>query len=282
MGKLKVIQSGPMTTIQDFGRFGYRRYGIPQSGAMDKEWMIASNQLVGNPDFFPVLEFAMTGMKLEALEPTLVTVVGAAKKLNDKDCKNAFVQLAKGDVLQVAPPTFVYAYLAIGGKLKVQEDFESYSTYSRAGFGGIEGRGIRNGDILITTGKINKSKDIVIPERRRNNPILINILKGPEWNLLKDYPGSITFKVDSSSDRMGVRLKGGKLDIDYKEISSSAVIPGTIQLPANGHPIVLMNDCQTTGGYPRIGKVIDEDMGRLAQLRPGSNLYFNTITSLER
>ena len=97
-------------------------------------------------------------------------------------------------------------------------------------------------------------------------------MKGPEWGTLKELPRFKTFQIDPSSDRMGIRLTGATLECDYHEIASSAVIPGVIQLPADGHPIVLMNDCQTTGGYPRIGKVREEELGKLAQLRPGQSI----------
>ena len=98
-------------------------------------------------------------------------------------------------------------------------------------------------------------------------------MKGPEWDLLKELPYSKSFKVAASSNRMGIRLEGS-LDCDFQEIASSAVVPGTIQLPPNEQPIVLMNDCQTTGGYPRIGKVLDEDLGKLSQVRPGQKITF--------
>ena len=267
-----MIQTGPMTTVQDFGRFGYRRYGIPQSGAMDKEWMITANQMVGNPDHFPVVEFAISGIKIEALADTSIAILGAQVKLNDKELSESYAKLSQGDLIEIAPPAHVYAYIAIGGKLHTKEDFGSYSTYIRAGFGGINGREIGKGDLLKTSGRTGKRQDISPPEKSLENLVGINIMKGPEWDLLKELPSLITFKVDSSSDRMSVRLTGAKLDCDYHEIASSAVIPGIIQLPPDGQPIVLMNDCQTTGGYPRIGKVLKEDMGKLAQLKPGKEI----------
>lgn len=267
MGRLKVIKSGPMATIQDFGRFGYRRYGIPQSGAMDKQFMIAANQLVGNPEDYPVIEFALMGMELEAVEETVISVVGAELKVNGQ-VEQASVVTA-GDKITISAPTFVYGYLGIGGKVEAKEDFGSFSTYERAGFGGIEGRRLKAADDIISRGERGEKAKVIIPQRDESKITDIRIMKGPEWDLLKELPETKSFRVDDSSDRMGVRLKGAKLDCDYREIASSAVIPGTIQLPADGQPIILMNDCQTTGGYPRIGKVIEEDLGRLAQLRPG-------------
>lgn len=272
MGKLRVIKASPLATIQDFGRFGYRRYGIPQSGAMDKDYMKVANRVLGNPDEYPVVEFAIGGMKLEALERTSISVVGASIQVNRK-ITNSNAILDAGDTLEVSPPDYVYGYLGIGGRLKTQEDFGSKSTYLLAGFGGIQGRNLESGDILESNDSKLQLRDEHIPSRMTHNLEAIRIFKGPEWGLLKEMPEIKTFKVDPSSNRMGVRLKG-KIACDFQEITSSAVVPGTIQLPSNGEPIVLMNDCQTTGGYPRIGKVVDADLGKLAQLRSGAKITF--------
>ncbi|WP_420317090.1 biotin-dependent carboxyltransferase family protein [Ekhidna sp.] len=276
MGKLKVISTGPLTTIQDFGRFGFRRYGIPQSGAMDKEMMIAANSLVGNPESFPVIELAIAGLKLEVLEPTTIAVIGSELQVNGVVI-NSIVDVTKGDQISISSPEFVYAYLGIKGRLTAKKDFGSASTYERAGFGGINGRSIRKEDILVTDSHSSDKVNVQIPKRSFNEVVNVRIMKGPEWSLLKELPESKIFEVDVSSDRMGIRLKGSKLDCDYKEITSSAVIPGTIQLPSDGHPIILMNDCQTTGGYPRIGKVLEYDMGKLSQVRAGREIKLRVV-----
>ena len=273
MGRLKVIKAGPLATIQDFGRFGSRRYGVPQAGAMDRESMIAANQLVGNEAHFPVVELAIKGMVLETIEETKISVVGASIMVNDEPCHENHFLLKKGDSLEVSAPNNVYGYLGIGGVLQAKEDFGSVSTYLLAGFGGIEGKVLKAGDELITQRTPGKSVSKELPDRVRNDSTVIRIMKGPEWDYLKELPDSKTYVVDPTSNRMGIRLNG-TIESDYREISSSAVIPGTIQLPADGQPIVLMNDCQTTGGYPRIGKVIDEDLGKLAQVRSGLQVSF--------
>ena len=273
MGKLKVIKSSPLVTIQDFGRFGYRRYGIPQSGAMDKEFMVAANRMVGNPDGAPVVEFAMGGLKLVAEERTSVSVVGAPAFVNDGKIEANAIILEKRDVLEINPPDYVYGYLGIGGIINSNEDFGSKSTYLSAGFGGMGGRELQPKDILQSGDPVLHLVQESVPGRMTNNPEKIRILKGPEWSLLKELPDQKIFKVDPSSNRIGIRLNGN-LACDFQEIASSAVVPGTIQLPSNGQPIVLMNDCQTTGGYPRIGKVLDEDLGKLAQVRSGSKITF--------
>lgn len=278
MGKLKVIKTGPMATIQDFGRFGYRRYGIPQSGAMDMEFMIAANKLVGNPNDYPVIEFALMGMELEVVKEALISVVGAELTVNGERKENAS-NVSVGDIIKVSAPTFVYAYLGVGGRMKAQEDFGSVSTYTRARFGGLDGQAPTNGDEIETEGEPGKISQVTIPGRDQGGVIEVRIMKGPEWDLLKELPSLESFQIDRSSDRMGVRLTGAKLECDYQEIASSAVIPGNIQLPADGHPIILMNDCQTTGGYPRIGKVVEEDLGKLAQVRHGNSVRLSLTDS---
>ncbi len=266
-----------MSTIQDLGRFGYRRYGIPQSGAMDKELMGFANQLVGNPDHYPVVEFAILGMKLEAVEKTSVSVVGADLKVNGDPIKDAGLVLNQGDVLETSAPAGVYGYLGIGGKIEAQEDFGSVSTYVMAGFGGIDGRQLKAGDFLCSDLDQMEIHTTSFSDREVTHPVKISIMKGPEWHVLRELPDTKIFQIDPSSNRMGIRLTGSQLENDSQEIVSSAVVPGTIQLPPNGQPIVLMNDCQTTGGYPRIGKVVEEDMGKLAQVRPGESIFFSLI-----
>lgn len=266
-----------MATIQDFGRFGYRRYGIPQSGAMDRERMSFANHLVGNPDHYPVMEFAMQGMKLEAVEKTSLSVVGAALKVNGDPVQDSCLILNQGDVLEISSPDRVYGYLAMGGKIDAKEDFGSVSTFLMAGFGGIDGRSLKAGDILHSEQGQMEIHKKSFSDGEGEHPVKISIMKGPEWHVLRELPDTKIFQIDPSSNRMGIRLTSNRLENDSKEIASSAVVPGTIQLPPNGQPIVLMNDCQTTGGYPRIGKVVEADMGKLAQIRPGESVVFSLI-----
>ncbi|MEO9869039.1 5-oxoprolinase subunit C family protein [Ekhidna sp.] len=269
MGKLRVVKTGPVATIQDLGRFGFRRYGIPQSGVMDIEMMKMANKAIGNPDNYPVVEFAMMGIKLEVLEKTSISVIGAALKVNGNSFKKKSAFLNNGDELEISTPDNVYAYLGIGGKIEAKEDFGSFATYPPAGFGGVDGRVLEKEDIIITDSQKHNIHEVDFPIRKQDTLEVIRILKGPEWSALKELPDSKGFQVHPSSNRMGIRLIGERLENTGKEIISSAVIPGTIQLPPDGQPIILMNDCQTTGGYPRIGKVIEEDMGKVAQVKPG-------------
>ena len=276
MGRLKVVKTGPLATVQDFGRFGYRRYGIPQSGAMDRGWMIAANRLVGNPENNPVIEFALAGIELIAIEESFVSVVGAKMNVNGLEIRELSTTLKAGDKLKISRPSLKYAYLAIAGLLQAQKDFGSYATYPRAGFGGVDGRALIKGDDLITLGKVNQPKNgKPAISKDFNKSTRVRIMKGPEWDVLKEIPSSKTFHVDPSSDRMGIRLSGRPIEANFREIVSSAVIPGTVQLPPDGRPIILMNDCQTTGGYPRIGKVLEEDMWLLSQITSPGTIYLD-------
>ncbi|MEQ9402176.1 MAG: biotin-dependent carboxyltransferase family protein [Cyclobacteriaceae bacterium] len=282
MGKLKVIKSGLMLTIQDEGRLGYRQFGIPQSGAMDKDAMHLANELVGNRADLPVVEFAVQGIKLEAVETTTIAITGARTDIRINDNRatlNTSYKVVSGDTLSIsAPLEGVYSYIGIGGKIQAKKDFGSCSTYLMAEFGGLNGKSLKAGDLIV-------SKEDSPFKRRAKEVItdcsdieVVRMLPGPEWSMLKEAPDRKVFQIDASSNRMGIRLAGETISIEGSEIPSSAVIPGTVQLPAGGSPIVLLNDCQTTGGYPRIGKVIDADLGRLAQMPAGTRLKFEMIT----
>lgn len=274
MGKLRIIQSSPLATIQDLGRFEFRKYGIPQSGVIDPEGMQIANQLAGNDIDSPLIEYALGGLKLEALETTSLGVFGASLKVNGQDLRVNGAMLKSGDIIELSTPRLVYAYVAPGGQLQLEKTFDSFSTYLPGRFGGIDGRSLINGDVLKTNGNgvIQKATSRLIPGK------VIRFMKGPEWDALSKPFHSKEFSVDQASNRIGIRLIGEKLVSTISDIKSSAVIPGTIQLPPSGQPIVLMNDCQTTGGYPRIGKVLDEDLGKLGQIRPNKTVLLKLVS----
>jgi len=268
VGRIRIINASPLTTIQDYGRFGFRKYGIPQSGAIDQEGMQIANNLVANELNAPVIEFALGGIRFEVLERTAIGVFGAEVKVDGTTLRENATLTKTGAVIEIAPPKLVYGYLAIGGTFQLSSTFDSYSTYLPAKLGGLEGRMLRKGDVLHTIGE---EKTCTVPSRHLENKV-IRFSKGPEWSSLKAPFESKEFQIDHSSNRIGIRLSGEKLECSLSEIKSSAVLPGTIQLPPNGQPIVLLNDCQTTGGYPRIGKVLDEDLGKVGQVKVGQKV----------
>lgn len=257
--------------MQDRGRFGYRQYGIPQSGAMDPVGMQIANRIVGNDDFDPIIEYALSGIHLEAREDGIVGLFGASLYVNEQLIRENGAYIKKGDIIKLSPPQLVYAYFSLSGFLDTDFVFGSYATYLPGRFGGFKGRSLMPDDEITSRGK-----GVLQSAKSRKEPgHSIRFIMGPEWEEIKTPFSNKEFQIASSSNRIGIRLQGDPLQARSSEIKSSAVIPGTIQLPPNGQPIVLMNDCQTTGGYPRIGKVLDEDLGKLAQQRPNQRVNIN-------
>lgn len=287
MGKLMIQHAGALASVQDKGRFGYRRYGVPQSGAMDVQAMVQANWLVENEPSFPVIENALHRLSLVAEKPTTVGLTGALAEVTINSNKVKMYQTHKmkpGDILSVSTPMKgVFTYIAIGGQLIAKKDFGSYSTYPLAGLGGLNGTPLKPNDKLIAPHSIPfKKRHIKEPKIPKfSSQQVIRFMTGPEYPHLLTPLENPLFHIDPSSNRIGIRLNGETLMTSKKEILSSAVLPGTIQLPANGKPIILMNDAQTTGGYPRIGKVIDADIGRLAQIRHGQTVRFRQVTPTE-
>lgn len=272
MGKLTVIKSAPLASIQDRGRIGHRRHAIPQSGAMDFALMCQANRGVGNPDEAPVVEFALMGMRLAAQEETFVAFAGCTAQVNDQACTQPSMLLQPGDVLVLSAPKKVYGYLAVRGALELSPVLGSFSTYLPGGFGGYKGRCLQQGDVLKTledNAPTERSMPII---ESSAPPSSIRFTEGPEWDHITEKWDTKSFQISPASNRVGIRLVGTPLDCRISEIASSAVIPGTMQLPADGLPLLLMNDCQTTGGYPRIGTILPEDLGTLAQIRPGERV----------
>ncbi|MEM9895152.1 MAG: biotin-dependent carboxyltransferase family protein [Bacteroidota bacterium] len=279
MGKLRILKCGPITTIQDEGRFGYRKYGIPQSGAMDQEMMHAVIELLGNSSASPVIEFALAGLELEAIEDSTVAVLGADFAKNGVKQKSSFSALQAGDRLSVDPPRYVYAYLGIAGKLLCQMTMNSYSTLLSAKLGGLDGRSLRKGDFLQTESTSEVTALITEPSRNYGELLKLQMKAGPEWSVLRSEIETISFAIGRASNRTGISLEGPILkQIDF-EMSSSSVIPGTIQLLPSGKLIVLMKDCQTTGGYPRIGQLMREDLSKLAQAKVGQKVRFTHLNA---
>ena len=279
MGKLKVVEAKMLATIQDLGRFGYRQFGIPQSGAMDPSALNQANLVVGNPKNYPGIEISLQGISFEAIEKSVIAVSGATAILkingNQEEMYQTY-ELKKGDELTIsAPKKGVYTYLGIGGKLLGQYDFGSISTYMLAGFGGLRGKPIQTGDVLFTEGGSAFTPRSIKSDDVSGGPI--RFVCGPESHMMQGALDKSQFKIGRDSNRIGVLLEGSPISASVKDITSSAVIPGTVQLLPNGLPLVLMNDCQTTGGYPRIGKVVNADLGRLAQKRPGESIIFRQV-----
>jgi antagonist of KipI len=302
---LHIITGGLQTTVQDLGRVGRQRTGIPVCGAMDRFAHRVANMLVGNDDSAATLEASLLGPAIAFDEPAVIALAGG--DLSATINGNAVAPWHSMAVPQGATLRFGEArvgcrtYIAVAGGLDLTPVFGSRSTYLRAQFGGVEGRSLRSGDILNAGAPSPTAQKIVssllasgstavgrwsvatsIRPAYNDDPI-VRVIPGAHHELLDDASRerliSSTFRVSSNSDRMGYRLGGVGLALrEPTELLSEAVAFGTIQLPPGGEPIVLMADHQTTGGYPRIGEVASVDLPLIAQLKPGDRLRFRLVS----
>ena len=285
MGKLSVVDGGIFTTIQDAGRHGFRKYGVPTSGAMDIKAFQLANTLVGNPQNLPALECTLKGgcYRFETSATVALTGADMQATLNGEtvELEKAFSVNPQDILLLDYAKKGCRAYIGIRGLFDIEKIMDSYSTYVVGGFGGFDGRTLKAGDELNWL-NLNVEANARSPLNRKKldypNKVNVQVSTAPEWNWLDDDSKSFflneVFSISSQSNRMGIRLAGKSLHIPQKHMLSSAVIPGIIQLPSSGHPIVLMNDGQTIGGYPRIAKVLDKDLWKLAQLKPRDEVTF--------
>ncbi len=291
---LSVENPGFFTLIVDSGRHGYRKLGVPVSGAADLHSYRLANLAVGNKDDQAALEMALLGGRFRALRDVTVAIAGASTAVtlddNQVECRQP-IFVPQGSVLGIGPMSGgSRAYLAVAGGLDVPMVLGSASTYLRGGFGGYHGRQLKLGDTL----KIGPSPDYAHIRRdwASTKQVLIREEGTPEDDaevLLRVVPGpeateegirilcTSTYLVRAESDRMGLRLDGPKPFDGPGDILSSAVVPGTIQVPSDGRPILLLIDAQTTGGYRRLGTVLSCDLSLAGQLRPGAKVRFRAV-----
>lgn len=279
--EITVIRSGMLTTVQDLGRTGHRASGVPLSGAMDACALRVANLLVGNPENAAALECTFVG-------PELVFSADAVLALGGADFEGLEswrpIMVRAGDRVKLgAARSGCRGYLAVAGGLDVPTVLGSRSTYLRTGFGGMQGRALRDGDVLaapdVTRHVTNHWRiDLRILPAYSAMPT-VRVVRGAQ---LDDFGAAFfepEFKILAQSDRMGVRLGGAKLArIGAVELVSSAVAPGTVQVPPDGQPIILMADAQTIGGYPQAAHVISVDLPLVAQLRPGDRVKFAEVS----
>ncbi|MFD1361883.1 5-oxoprolinase subunit C family protein [Lentibacillus salinarum] len=280
----KFRKTGLQTTIQDLGRQGLQQYGVVVSGAMDPFALQVANLIVGNCRDEAALEIALMGPELDVLSPAVISICGAdlSPAVNGRRApmwKSFKVQ--EGDRISFGRPlSGTRAYLAVAGGYDVKVYMGSKSTYERANLGTVI-----NKDMIIHGFNVKARpglglKPTVIPDY--HNPRTIRVVDGPDTDRFTEA-GIESFynqqhTISPESDRMGYRLE--RALIPHKngaDIWSDAVPIGTIQVPANGQPIILMADRQTTGGYARIATVIAVDIPKVAQLPPGGKIHFNPI-----
>lgn len=292
---LEVVEPGLYSTVQDGGRAGWGHLGVRRAGAADPLALAAANLLVGNAAEAPALEMTLLGATLAVRADTLVGLAGADMEATVPEQSR---RLAPGaSHLVRAGTTLVFdtavsgarAYVAIAGGIDVPTVLGSASTDPVAGFGGIEGRVLQAGDLVAGT-----SSSSLTERRWPTNlpssgipasvgPVVVRVTDGPHLQLLlQTAPASLaerSWTVSPRADRVGLRLAGEPLEsAEGQDIVSLPMVPGAVQVPPNGQPIVLMPDAPTVGGYPVPAVVAAADLPRLGQLRPGDELRFEWIS----
>lgn len=281
---LEILEVNGLATLQDSGRTGWRKFGVPTSGAMDMFAFRAANLLAGNDPHCAAVEIGLGGIVLRALHDCVVSVagVGFALSIYIWDFPLWSSYYARGGwTIRLDKLDFgVWAYLAISGGVQTPLVLDSSSTYLRGAFGGLDGRRLQAGDVLrsgIPSRPLNELAARTLPELARpaysDNPT-IDVVMGPQEKYFADDSAatflSQAYTISPTSDRMGYRLEGPALvHRDKVELVSEGMTMGAIQVPANGQPIVMMADSPTTGGYPKIGTVVRADLPLLAQCAPG-------------
>jgi antagonist of KipI len=297
--KALIRSAGFQTSVQDLGRTGFRQSGVSLGGALDTHAMRVANALVGNPNGAAGLEVSLGELQLRFEDTRMVAWCGGAftVRLGNQNLPAGHAGLvAKGDDLIVtAPQRGGRAWLAISGGINVPLVLGSRSTDMRGSFGGFQGRALRDGDALpLGPAKRFPLKKRTVSEWRAPSPwattgrvsAMLRIVRGTDWNrfLSRAHTSLVmrSFAVKAASDRMGARLDGPPLDrMRTTDLLSEAVAPGTLQVPPNGEPILLLGDCQTIGGYPKIAHVITADLPMAAQLWPGHQVRFHEVSLME-
>lgn len=283
---LEIIEVHGLATIQDSGRRGWRKYGVPLSGPMDTFAFQAANALVGNPPDSAVIEVGLGDIALRALRDCVVSVTGTGFGLSvyiwDFPLWSSYYARAGWTIRLNKLDWGMWAYLAISGGVQTQPVLDSCSTYLRGHFGGLDGRQLQAGDILKSGPPARSLLELAawsLPEVVRpaySDTPAIDVIMGPQEKHFTDESLSTflsqDYRVSNTSDRMGYRLEGAALRHHNKtELISEGMTMGAIQVPSNGQPIVMMADSPTTGGYPKIGTVVSADLPLLAQCVPGSS-----------
>jgi len=298
---LELIEAGLLTTVQDSGRIGYQRFGVPVSGAMDSFALRAANALVGNPSDAAGLEITVAGPTLRFLSDALIAITGGDLQpvLHTPEMVGwaaplwTALYVRQGSLLEFgARRNGCRACLAIAGGIITTPIMESRSTYLASGFGGWHGRPLQAGDLLSTGEPCGHRPSLAgraLPLDRRpaygDHPV-VRVVLGPQ----DDYFSAETIRVflseeyavTATSDRMGLRLQGTPLEHrGAAEIISNGIALGSVQVPPNAQPIILTADRQTAGGYPVIATVIRTDMPLLAQCVPGQSRVRFQVVSVE-
>jgi len=289
-----VIDPGLMSTVQDQGRRGYRAFGMPLSGVMDRYAFTMANILAGNGRDAASLEMTMRGGRFWFATETYVAVCGTDMqgKLNGRKIRNwsGFYVPRDSELAFGFAATGCRAYVAFSGGIAVPQVMGSRSTYLRGRLGGYQGRALQAGDVLeigrveVLPIRLNELAHSLVPNYA--NDLRLRVILGPQDDLFTEDGISVllsaAYTVSTRNDRMGYLLEGAR--ITHKngpDIVSDALCPGAVQVPGNSMPMIMTADCQTMGGYAKIGTVIGADLAQLAQAKAGDRISFVACNDAE-
>lgn len=278
---IKILRVGTNITVVDQGRYGYLRYGVPFSGAMDKLSAAVANALVGNDQNQALLEFYMPGHKIQFSSSTTIALTGANAHflINDSPIlSNQAYLVDENSILSIGKLTSgAYVYMAVKGGIQSRKILGSRSPLPSS-----RHPTLKTGDTIPIGRNISQLESNV-----RISPIKIDTHQaimarpGPEWQLLSKKATILlrasSYTISQQSNRMGFRMEGPSIQDNITGILSSGVTPGTVQLLPSGLPLILMRDCQTTGGYLRILQITPKSLNQLAQRAPGQQVIFDVI-----
>jgi antagonist of KipI len=286
---ITVTKAPPYLAIQDVGRGGFLAAGVPRGGAMDSFAIQAANLMVGNDPGSAALEWALGGGSLTFSHATSIALAGATVRAtlggrSVAPCTT--VGVAPGDTLEIDQfATGRFLYVAVSGGVEVSALLGSRSTYLPAHFGGFNGRLIKTGDQLHVGAAPVAAADgfhCAAELMPRYDSDTVHVTRGPQAELFSESAfqalSESTHRISTTSDRTGYKIEGPSIGASPGSLPSEAACPGAIQVPGDGHPIILMADAPTVGGYPKIAVVSAADMPIVAQRRPGEPLRFEVVT----
>lgn len=291
MHGLKILKPGPLTLVQDRGRKGFQHFGLAQGGAIDPYARFQANRLLGNAEDAACLEITLGPFTAEFQAATMIAISGADLhcSINDIPVPNWQSHRVKaGDVIHFRPGNHgLRAYLAVAGGFQTHILFGSRSEVPREKLAPLQVQE----NAVLPYAHINPAirRITAIPERLipdYNDYLVLHIFPAYQHALFSEDARATfcarEFSISSNSDRMGYRLDGESVAWQHGAIISEGIALGSVQIPPDGQPIVLLNDRQTLGGYPKIGCVLAEDCAQLAQRRPGQKVQFEFIHTLSR
>lgn len=276
MGSFEVIKPGLLTTVQDFGRKGLAYFAIPSSGVMDKNAARIGQLILGKGEDWPIIECTSIAPTIQFNGSTRIVITGSDFnwKINGEEVMvNISQKVKKGDILKGDfAKNGLRGYICLDHLLDIEQVYNSYSTYTNAKLGGYQGRIFKKGDDI-------KWKEVKA-ESSKVRFVLIH--QGPEFDFLTDESKKALtqniYKVGTDSNRMGIRLQGPVLKSAIYQLENSLpVLPGFIQLPPSGLPIIILQDGQISGGYPRIAYVPEFELSQLNQIPLGESFRFKWI-----